>query len=862
MAFYYPEGYFGPICDALVSDQDITDRSRRAINIDEIGDPTVPVLSGGDDWHDEPYKIFPTPPTFWLGMDCKEGTLPDGTKYYYDCVHRFTDPPPNPGDPWNMKDIGLTETFFQPTVTPDSCSPFDSDINIRPIIFYDANGNQVTKNKRALSLPVTYDVTSETNEIEESSGTLTADFASDGNSLTVGGTGVGNILFKFDWNDNPNTAGVAVDKIVINGKGFTQGNNTWWTNPAGVAWRVFSNTGNNTVATSLQCTAAGNSGQSGTSNWVRTGPHDHPQSAWDTFMDTYCIYTYKPDNDVVDQYIGTAQTATTQITIAQATDCSIELRSDNTSSITWTDPNGTVLVNKDVQYNTGNTIPGMGQEIINLGTLAVGVHNISFSITNDFRRDQTGEHFDGFEVVPGSYGITYTNLNSANSPISVVDSNQRLCLKDGHGGDCNANFRIHNLASQTTVNNEGYWSEEANTYGVWVNPMICTLPQEEQTVTYLIPIPADDTYGFTFGCDDNAQIFLNDSTTPLLTAVGGMFASGANSTPSTTTTSLTAGTLKLVVNCTNSDAGFQDSNGKPTGLAFSWQRNPGGWYIKICRGGVCNSAASSQWVRSGPHPDWSTFMNDYAVYPSNTDVLSGTTHTNNWTVPILSAGNYNLEVQADNYGSFEWDGTSLGTIGQNVSPFNGAFTSSTNYTITNASVGNHVLAVGVFNGTGNPDWATNPGGVAFQLTSSVAATFAANGDLVTTGSGSCTMVLNFVWSDNPNTYSQALGTYAISELGVSFTQTSGVQSGSESKTVTVEGGKTYTCTITNNSGGFERQNTNTKMCFKDLDGNDCNAALTFTLDNVIISSTDLSETANYNLIWHTRMATGYEYYTP
>ena len=112
---------------------------------------------------------------------------------------------------------------------------------------------------------------------------------------------------------------------------------------------MFSNTGNNTVATSLQCTAAGNTGQSGTSNWVRTGPHDHPQSAWDTFMDSYCIYTYKPDNDVVDQYIGTAQTATTQITIAQATDCSIELRSDNTSSITWTDPNGTVLVNKDLQ---------------------------------------------------------------------------------------------------------------------------------------------------------------------------------------------------------------------------------------------------------------------------------------------------------------------------------------------------------------------------------------------------------------------------------------------------------------------------------------------------------------------------------
>ena len=179
MAFYYPEGYFGPICDALISDDDIADRSRRAIIKEEIGDPIKPVLDPGTWWHDEPFRIFPTPPTFWTGMECKEGTLPDGTKYFYDCVHGFTGDIPLK-DPWNMKDIGLTETFFQPTVTPDSCSPFDSDINIRPIIFYDANGNQVTKNKRALSLPVTYDVTSETNEIEESSGTLTADFASDG----------------------------------------------------------------------------------------------------------------------------------------------------------------------------------------------------------------------------------------------------------------------------------------------------------------------------------------------------------------------------------------------------------------------------------------------------------------------------------------------------------------------------------------------------------------------------------------------------------------------------------------------------------------------------------------------------------
>lgn len=567
MAYYYPEGYFGPICDSLVTQEEIADRSRPAVT-EEDTDPTVDAEKLPDDFFDE-IKRFQNPlPPFWTGRKCKERTLPDGTIELYDCENQFLGNYLTP-EYFDVTDVGLQEDFDTPNITPDSCSPFDPDINIRPIIFYNPDGTQITKAKRQKSTPPTY-------------------------------------------------------------------------------------------------------------------------------------------------------------------------------------------------------------------------------------------------------------------PVESVE----------------------------------YWSTDGNTYGVWVNPEVCTLPEEQQSVTYLIDIPADDTYGFTFGCDDNATLFLNEEETPFLTAVGGIFASGANATPETGTRSLTAGTLKLIVNCTNSDAGFQDSNGLPTGLAYSWQRNPGGWYVKICRGGVCNNSATSQWVRSGPHPDWSTFMNTYSVYPSNTETLSGTTHTNTWTVPILGAGDYNLEVQGDNYCTFSWDGTSLGTIGQNAPPWGSAFTSSTNYTISNVSVGNHTLVATVLNGTGNNDWATNPGGVAFQLTSNISATFAANGDLVTTGSGSMEMTFDFVWSDNPNTWSQALGTYAISELGISFTQTSGVQSGAESKTVTVEGGKTYTCTITNNSGGFDRQNTNTKLCFKDLDGSDCNAALTFTTDNVIISSTDLSTPANNNLVWHTRMDTGYEYYLP
>merc|ERR1711883_3573 len=78
-----------------------------------------------------------------------------------------------------------------------------------------------------------------------------------------------------------------------------------------------------------------------------------------------------------------------------------------------------------------------------------------------------------------------------------------------------------------------------------------------------------------------------------------------------------------------------------------------------------------------------------------------------------------LEVQADNWAEFIWDGTTIGSIGQNVSPFNGAFVNSTFYTINNVPAGGHELQVNCLNGTGNDNWATNPGGMAFKLTDSL-----------------------------------------------------------------------------------------------------------------------------------------------
>ena len=114
---------------------------------------------------------------------------------------------------------------------------------------------------------------------------------------------------------------------------------------------------------------------------------------------------------------------------------------------------------------------------------------------------------------------------------------------------------------------DGGWGGDAGKYGVWVNPEQCTLPNELQTVTYQIDIKEAGTYGFTFGSDGGGSLFLNDSQSPLITA-------SSITSPVTGTASLTVGTLKLTVTTTN-------------GTGDNWDSNPGGWFIKMCFGGVC-----------------------------------------------------------------------------------------------------------------------------------------------------------------------------------------------------------------------------------------------------------------------------------
>mgnify|MGYP003325417990 FL=1 len=146
MGFYYPEGYFGPVCDSLVSDEDIQRRARPAITDGGSDDP-VQVLTGTDPTHlDEVNNVFDPNLSFWTGKNCKI----DADGNWYDCEDTFTGIGPTT-DKGPLPLPGFKDTFFIPEHQPDQCTRGDEDINIRPRIFYDANGTAITKYARQKS---------------------------------------------------------------------------------------------------------------------------------------------------------------------------------------------------------------------------------------------------------------------------------------------------------------------------------------------------------------------------------------------------------------------------------------------------------------------------------------------------------------------------------------------------------------------------------------------------------------------------------------------------------------------------------------------------------------------------------------
>ena len=81
MAFYYPEGSFGPICDLPPTDAEIAQRAKFAVSdADRLGEDADRVvtldLTG---LYDSMQEVIGVVPSFLQRQSCKQRTLPDGT---------------------------------------------------------------------------------------------------------------------------------------------------------------------------------------------------------------------------------------------------------------------------------------------------------------------------------------------------------------------------------------------------------------------------------------------------------------------------------------------------------------------------------------------------------------------------------------------------------------------------------------------------------------------------------------------------------------------------------------------------------------------------------------------------------------
>jgi len=707
MAFYQPEGYFGPLCDPGSSAR--AEAGPPVEQVAVLDDPfvTIDPTDGRD-------RNFPAEVPSVLRTECKQRTLPDGSIEYYDCrsvttvddISDFngTTCINNSGVCFNWEEesqagFGIDDEFFVPRLGPDSCVPYRPDINIRPTIFTDGSGVNIKKYAVERSSPVTYPV----DAFSEETDTMTVAFSDDGSQLIVGGAG-GNVEFTLEWDDDTSNAGVALDSVSING-----------------------------------------------TTWTRSGESGRETKTISVIADTTYPVTFSNLNAANTPIRIQAANTTMCLKDGDGSDCNATFWISNYSSGS---ASGTNLWNENgTNYGVWTnpelcTLPCIPQEV---------TYTITFPATDtyyfEFGADDSGRFFIDDDPTP---------LLDINDGIS---SGGRY--RDPWVASATVTQGIHKIIVQCTNRNSQFVSSDDNMRSV-ANVLLVRVDgteergdfgyRENTPFNYFTPIAraiADEYLSGRFGRTESTPGQYSSSGRPpepsgMQTHVDYYVAAGGSVTDdpidptiwaSTKTNSILVGwnlgenTAPLVQgvfypSCAQGVRnGILEANLNPT--AADWRYNPGGWYLKICRGGPCVAGNALDWVPITGISAWNTFMNDYAIWPEFDNPLVGTTQTITHVVTISESDTYTLQYACDNQMTLYWNSVQVAT--------HSSFTSTGSYSFT-AAPGVYKLrmdAVNVAHGGLTPDtWANNPAGGAWLLTNS-------NGDII-----SSSRVLNNSGSGN------------------------------------------------------------------------------------------------------------------
>ena len=782
IVFYYPEGQPGPICDAVIPD----DGDGGAQLLPDLGLGGTEVIAG-------PYNI----------------TYPDGTEFGYRVV---CDVDPVTGELFNCRPIfdadlglgngsdcilingecfnwtqtstgafGINDNFYVPLQGPNSCTPYDSDINIKPVTFLSPNGSEVTKYSIEKSNPVTYPVNAVIgNEVNSTS--IIAKFSADGRSLVVTGTGNGSVVLKLEWDDDPNTYGTALGTISIEGVSFTQ-SGTEGSSEASISVQsgqtypisfsglhpANSVINVNSARTKL-CLYDGDGDDCNAEFRIISsdgGVALQPLSLWSPQADQYAVWT----NPAQCTLPCLEQTVTYQVAFPQTDTYYFECGADDTGRVFFDDEASPFVTMETLSMTNPDLFPGSSGGVIVAKQVTAGNHTITVKVTNaaigpieyetlyidstpswgtisttagtairdqlDGFDDESGQGLDevgGFNVPsdsPTQKYLSFGTINATTTTVSTRTAEITLDLTDvDHiifsviaGSDRNGGERPNDV--------DDTWDVSFDNGSSWIkvapSKQYANMSFDEYDRTY------GDWFNFRVSVPSSARVenftikFRSGGDTP---EIGGSY-NGLSS----------SAFAAAYANCADVFGLYKIQLGvvlpgdcdNPSEASLQWTSNPGGWYIKICQGSPCTEADTLSWVKSGPCTAWNDLMNSYAVWPSSFETLVDTPQTLSYNIYVFSADTLTLEYAADNAMTIDWDGTQVASTS--------SFTSTSTTTIS-ATAGLHVLTMEVTNAgnsDGNNSWSNNPAGGAWLLTDSNGVKIRASSDLSTSSNA------NLIW---------------------------------------------------------------------------------------------------------------------
>jgi len=793
--YYYPVGPYGPICDYVAPGP-----SRCSVDADcppgyvckdGVCVPKTEVLVDDDfenivDWAAESDQL----PEYWPSrVKCKKDP---NTGEYYDCVVEWDyDPnttgyngstclPAPDGSCFNLevdllKDFGIEDEFFTVLVGPQTCQPYAPDINIRPIVFVDADGNETRKRAVEKSSPVTYPVDAGF-VTESSTGALTAQFTDNGRKLTVGGTGSGQIKIKVSWDDNPSTNGVAFDSITINGKTWTRsGDSGSDTKDVSVEsgqtydiTYVNLNSANNPIDVSnsgkkINLKDGDGSDANATvtiEDIYSTVQNDSAKgSLWTETADTYGVWT----NPKICTLPCIEQKVTYLVDFSSTSTYYFEFAADNSGEVFFDDEEEPFITATTPTMQNPSIFPQATAPSVTSRNITSGKHKLSVNCTNGAGvgesrqtlyidsstvtpgpgtaiRDSgvgispndpnTGLNELGGFIVPGdsttgkylSFGtldVTSTPVYTRTASVNIDLSNiTRVVFSVIAGSDTNGGERPNDISDTWDVSFDGgsTWIQVAP------SKQYSGMEFAEYDATY------GSWYDFSVNVPESYRVsgqiinFRSGGDVPEIgTGYGGLSASQVASTYANCGDVFALYRIEKYTVIRGTCDSIHEN-------AWDWSKNPGGWYIKICKGGPCSSGDSvGGWYRVGGVSTWSSLMNKYAVWVSTTQPVENSTQTATYLLEITKSDTYTLEFNGDNLVTIYIDSAQVAQTSD--------FTNIQSTTIQ-LNPGNHYLVMEVWNEVRNaPNWSDNPAGAAWLLKDSTNAIIRTSADLTTPGGG-------------------------------------------------------------------------------------------------------------------------------